>query len=84
MLWDWGEIQGDNVFKMPSPVKVYSTSSETRTKNLKAVNVSSDKHRKITQKGNYQSHTKYQDKVLQMAGIAGNYLLEAMYFVRVV
>lgn len=84
MLWDWGEIQGDNVFKMPSPVKVYSTSSETRTKNLKAVNVSSDKRRKITQKGNYQSHTKHQDKVLQMAGIAGNYLLEAMYFVRVV
>lgn len=35
------------MFKMLSPVKFYSTSSGTGTKNLKAVTVSSEKRRKV-------------------------------------
>ncbi|PKU44579.1 hypothetical protein llap_5132 [Limosa lapponica baueri] len=79
VLWDQGEIQGNGVFKTPSTVKVYSTGSENGTKNLKAVTVSRNKHRKVNQKDNYQSHSKYQGKVLQMAAVAGKYLLEAMH-----
>lgn len=81
MLWGWGDIQGHDVFKMSSPVKVYRTSSETRTENLRAVTVSHDKGRKVNQKDNYPAHTKQQGKVLQMAAIAGKYLLEAMHSV---
>lgn len=68
----------DDVFKMSSPVKVYSISSETAIKNIKAVAVSSDKHRKVSWKDDYQSHPKHQSKVLQMPAVAGKYLLEAM------
>ena len=72
MLWDWEEIQGGDVFKISSPVKVYTTSSETGTKNLKAVTVSSDKHRKVNQKDNYQSHTKHQGKSCKWQQLQGN------------
>lgn len=42
------------MFKMSSLVKVYNSSSERATKNLKAVPVSSDKHRKVNQKDDYK------------------------------
>lgn len=65
---------------MSSPVKIYSTSSETGTKSHKAVTVSSDKHRKFKQKENYQWHTKHQGRVLQMVAIAVKYHLEVRYY----
>jgi len=79
VLWEWGRIQGDDVFKVSSLVEVHSTSREIATKNLKPVTVSTDNHRKVNQKGNNQSHPKHHSKFLQMAAIPGKYLLEAMY-----